>query len=63
MTRGRIKFFGNRVSTFLRNSVDSDLAREAGDQIKSFATAKPLLSACFGLAAGFALGMLFRRRN
>ena len=63
MRRRRTHDYGDRVSKFVRNSKASDFALEAGDQIKSFVTAKPLLSACFGLAAGFALGMLFRRRN
>jgi hypothetical protein len=63
MRRKRTNHFGDRVSRLVRNSIDSDFALEAGDQIKSFITAKPLLSACLGIVAGFALGTLIRRRN
>jgi hypothetical protein len=41
--------------------MESDFVREARDRIKSFITEKPILSACLGLAAGFALGRLIRR--
>jgi ElaB/YqjD/DUF883 family membrane-anchored ribosome-binding protein len=43
--------------------MESDFARETGDMIKSFITEKPVLSICLGLGAGFALGMLIRRRD
>jgi ElaB/YqjD/DUF883 family membrane-anchored ribosome-binding protein len=46
----------------LRDTLESDQVREAGDRVKTFITEKPLLSACLGVAAGFMLGMLVRRR-
>lgn len=52
---------GDRISKIVRDSMESDFVREARDRIKSFITEKPILSACLGLAAGFALGRLIRR--
>ena len=54
---------GDRISKIFRETMESDLAREAGQQIKAFITRKPILSACLGLAAGLAIGMLIRRRD
>ncbi len=55
--------YGDRLSKFLRDSMESDFARDAGTRIKAFLTEKPVLSTCMGIAAGFALGMLLRRRD
>lgn len=54
---------GDRISKIVRDSLESDFAREAGGRIKSFITEKPVLSTCLGLAAGFFLGALIRRRD
>jgi len=54
---------GDRLARILRDSLDSDSVRDAGDRVKAFITEKPLLSAGLGLAAGFLLGMLIRRRD
>jgi ElaB/YqjD/DUF883 family membrane-anchored ribosome-binding protein len=54
---------GERISKFVRDSMDSDFTRHAGSRIKSFITGRPILSTCLGLAAGLMLGMLIRRRD
>ena len=56
--RGRYK---DRISKFLHESVDPDALRDAGGRVKGFIHDKPLMSTCIGLAAGFLLGLLFRR--
>ena len=53
--------YRDRISKFLQESIDPDAMREAGGRVKSFIHEKPLLSACLGLAAGFVLGLMFRR--
>jgi len=53
---------GDRLSKFLRDSVESDFARHTEGRIKAFLTEKTLLSTCLGVAGGFALGILFRRK-
>ena len=53
----------DRLSRILRDTLDSDSVRDAQDRVKTFIAEKPLLSACLGLAAGFMLGMLVRRRD
>jgi ElaB/YqjD/DUF883 family membrane-anchored ribosome-binding protein len=53
----------DRLSRVLRETLDSDSVREAGDRVKTFITEKPLLATCLGLAAGFLLGTLIRRRD
>jgi len=53
----------DRISKLVRDSLDSDFAREAGERIKTLVTAKPIVSTCLGLAIGFALGTLIRRRG
>jgi len=53
---------GDRLSKFLRDSRESDFARHAEGRIKKFLTERPLLSTGLGVAAGFALGILFRRK-
>jgi len=52
----------DRLSRMLRDTLESESVRDAGDRVKTFITEKPLLSACLGVAAGFVLGMLVRRR-
>jgi ElaB/YqjD/DUF883 family membrane-anchored ribosome-binding protein len=52
-----------RLSRMLRDTLESDSVRDAKDRVRSFITEKPLLSACLGIAAGFMLGMLVRRRD
>jgi len=59
----RINHPGDRLSKLVRDSMKSDCARGAGDYIKSFVFAKPMLSACIGLATGIVLGMLVRRSD
>ena len=54
---------GHRLSKLIRGSREAEFVRDTGSRIKSFVTRKPVLSACFGLAAGFVLGMLLRRRD
>lgn len=54
---------GDRLSRILRDALESDSVRDAGDRVKTFITEKPLLSAGLGLAAGLLLGMLIRRRD
>ena len=54
---------GHRLSKLVRDSREADFVCDTGSRIKSFVTRKPILSACFGLAAGFVLGMLLRRRD
>ena len=53
--------YGVRISKLVRDSMKSDFARKAGNQISAFIEENPLLSICLGLAAGFALGMRIRR--
>lgn len=53
----------DRLARILRETLDSESVRGAGDRVKTFITEKPLLSAGLGLAAGFLLGMLIRRRD
>ncbi len=52
----------DRITRILRDTLESDSVREAGERVKTFISEKPVLSACLGLAAGFVLGMLVRRR-
>ena len=52
-----------RLSRMLREGLESDSVRDAQDRVKSFIAEKPVLSAFLGLAAGFMLGMLVRRRD
>ena len=52
---------GDRISKFVRDSMNSDFAREAGGRMKSFVTERPVLSTCLGVGAGLVLGMLIRR--
>jgi hypothetical protein len=54
---------GDRISKILRDTMESDFARETGDRIKAFITEQPMLSTCLGLAAGFMLGRLIRHRD
>jgi predicted PurR-regulated permease PerM len=55
--------YGDRIKKIVRDSMETDFVREAGDRIKSFVTGQPIVSACLGLAAGIMLGMLIRRRD
>jgi ElaB/YqjD/DUF883 family membrane-anchored ribosome-binding protein len=52
-----------RLARILRETLESDSVRDAQDRVKTFIAEKPVLSACLGLAAGFVLGMLVRRRD
>ena len=52
----------DRISRILRDTFESDSVREAGDRVKTFILEKPVQSVCIGLAAGFLLGMIIRRR-
>ena len=52
---------GNRISKLLRDSMESDFARDVGGRIKAFITEQPVRSVCLGLAAGLVLGLLVRR--
>ena len=52
----------DRISRILRDTFESDSVREAGGRVKIFILEKPVLSTCLGLAAGFVLGMMVRRR-
>jgi len=54
---------GDRLSKFLRDSMESDFARHTEGRIKEFFTERPLLSTGLGVAAGIALGILFFRRK
>ncbi|HVE42851.1 MAG TPA: hypothetical protein VNM14_23425 [Planctomycetota bacterium] len=63
MQRHRRSHPAERLSRILRDTLESDSVREAQDRVKTFVTEKPVLSACLGLAAGFVLGMLVRRRD
>jgi hypothetical protein len=60
---GRTHPYRDRISRFMRDSIDSDIPRAMRERIKSFVFAKPLSSACLGLAAGFTLGMRLHRTN
>jgi ElaB/YqjD/DUF883 family membrane-anchored ribosome-binding protein len=51
-----------RISRILRDTLESDSVREAGERLKTFILERPVQSVCFGLAAGFLLGILARRR-
>ena len=64
MSRNRQgRHYGDRIAKIVRDSMESDFARETGGRIKSFVTEKPILSTCIGLAAGIVLGMLIPRRD
>jgi ElaB/YqjD/DUF883 family membrane-anchored ribosome-binding protein len=53
----------DRLSRILRDTLESDSVRDVEDRVRTFIREKPVLSACLGLAAGFMLGMLLRRRD
>jgi len=53
----------DRLSRILRETLESDSVRVAGQRVKTFIVEKPLLSACIGVAAGFMLGLLARPRR
>jgi len=63
MQRHRRGHPADRLSRILRETLESGSVRDAQDRVKAFITEKPVLSACLGVAAGFVLGMLVRRRD
>lgn len=55
------RHYKDRISKLLQDSIDPDAMREAGTRVRTFVHEKPVMTACIGLAAGFLLGLLFRR--
>lgn len=54
----------DRVARFARDYTSAaDFVREAGIRTRLFITERPILSTCLGLATGYAVGSLIRRRS